>query len=62
MDVLTLSLTDSFVKGIEDIAQVRSRKHAVNMQQNNVFQYEVSKPDESLMIELCKKGVSENNQ
>ena len=41
---LTLSLTDSFMKGIEGAAQVRNGKQVVNIQQNNVFQYQVSKP------------------
>lgn len=41
---LTLSLTDSFMKGIEGAALVRNRKQVVNIQQNNVFQYQVSKP------------------
>jgi hypothetical protein len=46
MDVchLTLSLTDSFMKGLEGAAQVRSGRQVVNTQQNNVFQYQVSKP------------------
>jgi hypothetical protein len=46
MDVchLTLSLTDSFMKGIEGAAEVRNGKQVVNIQQNNVFQYQVSKP------------------
>jgi hypothetical protein len=46
MDVchLTLSLTDSFMKGIEGAAQVRNGRQIVNIQQNNVFQYQVSKP------------------
>jgi hypothetical protein len=46
MDVchLTLSLTDSFMKGIEGAAQVCNGKQVVNIQQNNVFQYQVSKP------------------
>ena len=46
MDVchLTLSLTDSFMKGVEGAAQVRSGGQVVNIQQNNVFQYQVSKP------------------
>ena len=41
---LTLSLTDSFMKGVEGVAQVRNGKQVVNIQQNNVFQYLVSKP------------------
>ena len=41
---LTLSLTDSFMKGIEGAAQVRNGGQVVNIQQNNVFQYQVSKP------------------
>lgn len=41
---LTLSLTDSFMKGIEDAAQVRNGKQVVNIRQNNVFQYQVAKP------------------
>ena len=41
---LTLSLTDSFMKGIEAAAQVRNGRQIVNIQQNNVFQYQVSKP------------------
>jgi len=46
MDVchLTLSLTDSFMKGIEGAAQVRTAQQVVNIQQNNVFQYQVQKP------------------
>jgi hypothetical protein len=46
MDVchLTFSLTDSFMKGIGGAAQVRNGKQVVNIQQNNVFQYQVSKP------------------
>lgn len=46
MDVchLTLSLTDSSMRGIEGAAQVRNGKQGVNIQQNNVFQYQVSKP------------------
>jgi len=46
MDVchLTLSLTDSFMKGIEGAAEVRDGKQVVNIQKNNVFQYQVSKP------------------
>ena len=41
---LTLSLTDAFLKGIEGYAQVRNGQQVVNIQQNNVFQYQVSKP------------------
>ncbi len=41
---LTLSLADSFMKGIEGAAQVRSGGQVVNIQQNNVFQYQVQKP------------------
>ena len=41
---LTLNLTDSFMKGIEGTAQVRNERQVVNIQQNNVFQYQVSKP------------------
>ena len=46
MDVchLTLSLTDSFMKGIEGAVQVRNKEQVVNIQQNNVFQYQVAKP------------------
>ena len=46
MDVchLTLSLTDSFMKGIEGASQVRNGRQVVNIHQNNVFQYQVSKP------------------
>ena len=46
MDVchLTLSLTDSFMKGIGGAAQVRDGGQVVNIQQNNVLQYQVSKP------------------
>ena len=41
---LTLSLTDAFMKGEEGGAQVRNGNQIVNIQQNNVFQYQVSKP------------------
>jgi hypothetical protein len=46
MDVchLTLSLTGSFMKGIEGAAQVRNSGQVVNIQQNNTFQYQVQKP------------------
>jgi hypothetical protein len=46
MDVchLTLSLTDAFMKGNEGAAEVRTGKQVINIQQNNVFQYQVSKP------------------
>ena len=46
MDVchLTLSLTDSFMRGVEGASQVRNGGQVVNVQQNNVFQYQVSKP------------------
>jgi hypothetical protein len=46
MDVchLTLSLTDSFMKGIEGAAQVRTAGQVVNIQQVNTFQYQVQKP------------------
>ncbi|MGA2522809.1 MAG: hypothetical protein ABSF65_01500 [Candidatus Bathyarchaeia archaeon] len=37
-------LTDSFMKGIEGAAEVRDGKQVVNIQKNNVFQYQVSKP------------------
>ena len=41
---LTLSLTDSFMKGADAAAEVRSGKQVVNIQQNNIFQYQVQKP------------------
>jgi hypothetical protein len=46
MDVchLTLSLTDAFMRGVEGAAQVQTGKQVVNIQQNNVFQYQVQKP------------------
>jgi hypothetical protein len=46
MDVchVTLSLVDSFMKGTEGAAEVRNGKQVINIQQNNVFQYQVSKP------------------
>ena len=46
MDVchLTLSLTGAFMKGIQGAAQVRTGSQIVNLQQNNVFQYQVQKP------------------
>jgi hypothetical protein len=46
MDVchLTLSLTDSFMKGMEASTQFCHARQVVNIQQNNVFQYQVSKP------------------
>ena len=36
--------SDSFTQGIEGAAEVRNGKQVVNIQQNNVFQYQVSKP------------------
>ena len=46
MDVchVTLSLIDSFMKGNEGAVEVRNGKQVINIQQNNVFQYQVSKP------------------
>jgi hypothetical protein len=46
MDVchLTLGLIDAYMKGIEGAAQVRNGMQVVNIQQNNVFQYQVQKP------------------
>jgi hypothetical protein len=46
MDVchLTLNLTDAFMKGNEAAALVHSGKQVINIQQNNVFQYQVQKP------------------
>ncbi|MGA2385248.1 MAG: hypothetical protein ABSG33_01800 [Candidatus Bathyarchaeia archaeon] len=46
MDVchVTLSLIDSFMKGTEGAAEVRNGKQVITIQQNNVFQYQVSKP------------------
>jgi hypothetical protein len=41
---LTLSLADSFMKGVGGAAKVRNGQQVVNIQQNNVFQYQVSKP------------------
>ncbi len=46
MDVchVTLSLVDAFMKGTEGASEVRSGKQVINIQQTNVFQYQVSKP------------------
>ncbi len=46
MDVchLTLSLADSFMKGIEGAAEVRNAGQTVHIQQVNTFQYQVQKP------------------
>jgi hypothetical protein len=46
MDVchITLSLVDAFMKGTEGASEVRSGKQVINIQQTNVFQYQVSKP------------------
>src|SRR5512136_1468764 len=46
MDVchLTLSLTDAFMMGVEGAAELQSAKQVVNIQQNNLFQYQVLKP------------------
>lgn len=46
MDVchVTLSLIDSFMKGTEGAAEARNGKQVINIQQNNVFQYQVSRP------------------
>ncbi len=57
MDVchLTLSITDSFMKGIEGAAQVRTACQVVHLQQNNTFQYQVQKPRrEPYSLELFK--------
>lgn len=58
MDVchLTLSLTDSFMKGVDGAAQVRNGGQVVNIQQNNVFQYQVQKPRrEPFSLDCVKK-------
>ena len=52
---LTLSLTDSFMKGIEGAAEVRNGKQVINIQQNNVFQYQVSKPRREIYDLSCVK-------
>jgi hypothetical protein len=46
MDVchITLSLVDSFMKGTEEASELRTGKQIINIQQTNVFQYQVSKP------------------
>lgn len=46
MDVrhVTLCLIDAFMKGTEGAAEIRNGKQVINIQQNNVFQYQVSKP------------------
>ena len=46
MDVchVTLSLIDAFMKGTESAGEVRNGQQVINIQQNNVFQYQVSKP------------------
>ncbi|MGD6934000.1 MAG: hypothetical protein ACQCN5_07340 [Candidatus Bathyarchaeia archaeon] len=46
MDVchITLSLVDAFMKGTEGAAEVRNGKQVINIQQTNVFQYQVGKP------------------
>ena len=41
---LTLSLIDAFMEGAGSTGQVRTGKQVINIQQNNVFQYQVSKP------------------
>ncbi len=40
---LTLSLTDAFMKGVEGAAEVRTGQQVVNINQSNVFQYQVLK-------------------
>ena len=46
MDVchVTLNLTDAFMKGTDAAAEVRNGAQVVNIQHNNVFQHQVSKP------------------
>jgi len=46
MDVshITLSLVDVFMIGNEGVAEVRSGKQVINIQQTNVFQHQVGKP------------------
>lgn len=46
MDVchITLSLVDAFMKGTEGATEVRNGKQIINIQQTNVFQYQVGKP------------------
>jgi hypothetical protein len=58
MDVchLTLSLTDAFMRGVEGAAQVQTGSQVVNIQQNNVFQYQVSKPRQEPHSLECVKS------
>jgi hypothetical protein len=46
MDVchITLSLVDGFMKGTEGATEVRNGQQVINIQQTNVFQYQVTKP------------------
>jgi spore coat protein CotF len=41
---LTLNLTDAFMQGNEAAALVHSGRQVINIQQNDVFQYQVQKP------------------
>ncbi|MBM4400672.1 MAG: hypothetical protein FJ045_01850 [Crenarchaeota archaeon] len=41
---LTLGLIDAFMKGNESAALVHTGKQVINIQQSNVFQYQVQKP------------------
>ena len=65
MDVchVTLSLIDAFMKGTEGAVEARNGKQVINIQQNNVFQYQVSKPrrepyDLSCVRRECRKTFS----
>ena len=45
------------MKGTEGVAEVRSGKQIINIQQTNVFQYQVSKPRcEPYDLSCVKKG------
>ena len=60
---LTFGLIDAFMEGTGSAGQVRTEKQVINIQQNNVFQYQVSKPrrepyDLSCVRKEFKKTIS----
>jgi hypothetical protein len=53
---VTLGLADSFMKGIEETTTIKSTSQVINIQQNNQFLYQVSKPRREPYNLICVKS------
>lgn len=52
---VTLSLVDAFMTGMEGTQQIKSSQQVVNLQMNNQFLYQVSKPKQEPFTLNCVK-------